>query len=80
MSNSDDYALGAVISNVSDRDSTDKILRAGITYNLQGQSEAYMEKNEDEDILRYFKTRIHHVFVPKDEVKNPKNSKEICGI
>ncbi|KAK4709912.1 hypothetical protein R3W88_004425 [Solanum pinnatisectum] len=80
MSNSHIYSLGLVISNVSDRDSIDRILRAGVADNLQGQSETYMEEKEDEDILRYFKTRIHHVVVPKDGVKNPTDKNEICGI
>ena len=39
-----------------------------------------MEEKENEDILRYFNTRIHHVVVPKDGVKNPTNTKEICSI
>ncbi|KAK6796403.1 hypothetical protein RDI58_004104 [Solanum bulbocastanum] len=80
MSNSHVYSLGVVINNVSDRDSIDRILRAGVADNLQGQFEAYMEEKEDEDILRYFKTRIHHVVVPKDGVKYPTNTNEICGI
>ena len=74
MSSSHLSSLGLVISNVSDRDSIDGILRAGVVDSLQGQSEAYMEEKEDEDILRNFNTRIHHVVLPKNEVKNPTNT------
>ena len=77
MSNSHFYSLGVVIRNVSDRDSLDRILRAGATDNLQGQYEAYMEEKEDEDILRYFKTRIHRL---ADGVNNPTETEEICAI
>uniref|UniRef100_A0A3Q7EYF3 RING-type E3 ubiquitin transferase n=1 Tax=Solanum lycopersicum TaxID=4081 RepID=A0A3Q7EYF3_SOLLC len=55
-------------------------LNANVADNLYGQSEAYMEEREDEDILRYFNKRIHHVVFPKDGVKNPTNTKEICSI
>ena len=44
MSNSHVSSLGLVISNISDCDSIEKIIRAGVEDNLQGQSEAYMEE------------------------------------
>ena len=80
MSNSHVSSLVLIISNVSDRDSIYRILRVDVADSLQGQSEAYMEEKENEDILRYFNTRIHHVVVSKDGIKNPTNTKEICSI
>ncbi|KAK6791635.1 hypothetical protein RDI58_010716 [Solanum bulbocastanum] len=39
-----------------------------------------MEEKHNEDILRYNKTRIHHVVVPKYGVNSSANKSEICGI
>ncbi|KAG5606431.1 hypothetical protein H5410_027923 [Solanum commersonii] len=57
MNNSHDYSLGVVITNISDRDSIDRILRAGVEENLQGQSAAYMEEKPDEYILSSTNTK-----------------------
>uniref|UniRef100_M1DIX3 RING-type E3 ubiquitin transferase n=1 Tax=Solanum tuberosum TaxID=4113 RepID=M1DIX3_SOLTU len=76
---------GINITNLSDSDSIDRLLRSDNqnwinppNYLTRFDSD---DQKEEDSILKYIKTRTHHVIVPKDGVNiNPAETEEICAI
>ncbi|OIT30799.1 e3 ubiquitin-protein ligase mbr1 [Nicotiana attenuata] len=77
------HTNGTNITNLSNRDSVDMVLRPNVVDNLHGRflqnsyhpsfkfdSPLDHEEKEEDVILRYLKTRTYHTLAPKDGVKN----------
>ncbi|WMV57633.1 hypothetical protein MTR67_051018 [Solanum verrucosum] len=67
---------GINITNLSDRDSIDRLLRSDNQNWINPPN--YLTRFDSDD--HYIKIRIHHVVVSKDGVNNPMETEEICAI